>query len=62
VRAQRRIVRQVDRLPSLITLLLGFAGSSRKGLDRVLLLLELSLLLFDLSLEVGDLPVEFVDF
>jgi hypothetical protein len=60
--AQRRIFRQVDGLPGLIPLSLGFHSPLLQGFHALSLLFELLLLLSQLRLEFGDPLVEFADF
>jgi hypothetical protein len=59
---QRRIFRQVDGLPGLIPLSLGFHSPLLQGLHALLLLFELLPLLSHLRLEFVDPLVEFADF
>ena len=60
--AQGRIFREVDRLPGLIPLSLGFDSPLLEGFHALLLLFELLPLLSHLPLEFDDPLVEFADF
>lgn len=54
MRAQGRVFRELDGLPSLITLSLGFDNPLLKGFNFLLLLLEMLLLLIQYGLELGQ--------
>ena len=62
MRAQGRVFRELDELPSLITLSLGFDNPLLKGFNFLLLLLEMLLLLIQYGLELGQPLAEFADF
>ena len=59
--AQGRVFRELDGLPSLITLSLGFDSPLLEGFQALLLLFELLPLLVQLGLEFGDPLMEFPD-